>query len=228
MPDFTVHPNLLEQMARLGDKPVASSAFYHPAPNLTVESAPGAKALYIADNLSGEFRFSVHRYQAEPVAATVIDLRGKLPVRVGATPYPKRPLAGVRLFVAHYTAGPPTSTVTDIARYQTGPGAQLPFPAIAYAYYTEQDGSTYQCHDLDRRLWGSDGVFEGQAVNDIAVHWCYAGDVAPTAAQIQGGRVARAHAETLLGRTLMVRGHRDDGATQCPGNKWNEWKGALL
>jgi hypothetical protein len=199
---------------------------------IEVERGRGQRFNYCATNCTpgGEWLITYRPIPItppEPPQTTYIDMRGQLPVRAGVPPYPSRPAADLTLFVAHYTAGPVTSTVTDIARYQTGPSSHLPFPAIAYHWFVEQDGKLSLCHDLATRTWGSDGSYQSQHVNAIGVHCCYAGNTQPNAAQIAGMKQSRLESERMLGRVLTVRGHSDDSPTQCPGTAWNAWKGQI-
>lgn len=122
--------------------------------------------------------------------------------------------------VFHYTAGPPSATAHDVAAYQTGPGAQLDFPGIAYHYHVDGTGRAAFCQDLDRRVWGSDGP----GWNERACHVCWSGTVRPNDAQIKGLRACHADAQRRLGRKLAPYGHRETGATACPGPHLAEWK----
>ena len=148
-------------------------------------------------------------------------MRGQLPVRPGRG-YPSRSLNGLALFVVHYSAGPARVGVRAVAGYQTGASSHLPFPAIAYHWFVEGDGTLYRCHDYTVRTWGSGGA----GVNERAVHCCYAGDVEPNAAQITGMRRARELTEAELGWELRVEGHKDRDATRCPVG-WPAWADKL-
>lgn len=154
----------------------------------------------------------------------MIDNRDNLPRR-GGQRYPVRDLAAVNTAYLHYTAGANSASTLAVAQYQTGPTSHLDFPEIAYHYLVELDGVVHWCHDLDKRTWGSDGP----GANERGVHICYPGDHEPTAAQQRGLRDAVRHAQGLLGRSLVVQGHKDSGsATQCPGPTWPAWKAAVL
>lgn len=216
---FTVGPGIGERMAEMGDEAICDSVFVNLA-GTTIEIAQGEKAKYLAHNFAGNWEFSV-RPTATPA---VTDRRGQLPVRAGASGYPARPLAGVTTACIHYTAGPPERTVDNIARYQTTVQTGDLFPALAYHMFIEKSGEVIWCHDFDRRTWGS-----GQpGMNEKAVHICYSGNVAPNEAQLAGLKQARLFAESDLGHALMVVGHKDGYATQCPGNTWSTWKAKIL
>jgi len=155
----------------------------------------------------------------------VTDLRGALPTRSGTSGrYPLRDVRPVDLAVIHYTASSPSTTVRGTAGFQTGPDAQLDFPAIAYHLFVEASGAVYWCHDFDRRTWGSDGP----GVNERGVHICYSGNRAPTAEQLGGIRTAIRFAQHQLGRSLTVEGHKDRSSTSCPGPHWPSWRAAVL
>ena len=164
-----------------------------------------------------------------PVASSVIDERNQLPTRLNgwetsSYPYRSRPIAGVTGGRAHYTAGPVSSTTRNIANYQVGPTAQDPFPAIAYHYLVEGDGSVHWCHDLDKRVWGS-----GQpGSNESDVHVCYTGDTQPNGRQLDGIKTALRHAQGVLGKKLSIKAHRDGYSTACPGPTWELWRSAVL
>lgn len=154
----------------------------------------------------------------------VIDLRGQLPTRPGASPYPKRSLALVTDVDLHYTASASDVSVEAIARYQTGPGAQEPFPAIAYHFMVDGHGRINRLHDLDVRVWHNGGYRR----NDIAVGICYIGNREPNPAQQRWLRETIRLCERELGRSLAVHGHKDSAQTICPGSMWPSWRAAVL
>lgn len=168
---------------------------------------------------------------APPIAWAPTDMRGQLRTRPqsqwqqpGVYPYFYRDVSAVAGVTVHYTAGPPTQTVQDVANYQTGPGAQEDFPAIAYHLFVDGQGVAYLCHDFNVRVWGS-----GQpGANETQIHCCYAGDVEPNAAQLAAIKAAIGWADAELKRALVVKGHKDGYATECPGPKWPAWRDAIL
>jgi N-acetylmuramoyl-L-alanine amidase len=160
---------------------------------------------------------------------SVIDERGRLPTRpmsweTAGYPYRSRAIAGVTVARIHYTAGGVSSTTLDIAAYQVGPGSHERFPAIAYHYLIEGDGSVHWCHDLDKRVWGSGAA----GSNEQDVHICYTGDREPNGPQLRGIQNAIRHAQNALGRSLTVAGHKDNYSTSCPGPMWPQWRAAVL
>lgn len=221
---MNIGDSVWQAMLQNGDTALHDSMFHNSS--FHVEWGFGTKNDYFATDAFGTWQVSVKPRVSNDVAQP-IDKRGQLPVRVGATPYPKRPLAGIQLYVCHYTAGPSSQKVEQVAQYQVGANAQLPFPSIAYAFFVEKDGSLYWCQDLDRRTWGSDGIYQGKVVNDIGIHACYAGDLAPNPAQIAALHAGRVFCENILGHALTVRGHSDDGATQCPGPQLAQWRSQI-
>lgn len=225
---FNVGNGVLAKMTELGDSAIHDSMFTNIG-KIQVEWGFGVKYDYHATNASGSWVVNAQPTAVAPQpAVSVTDMRGKLPKRAGAVAYRNRPLAPISLYTIHYTVGPTTQTVQQVAAYQVGPTSQLPFPAIAYHLFVEGSGKVNWCHDFSARTWGSDGAYQGQSVNDIAVHACYAGDSKPNAAQIAGLKTGLAFAISQLGRSLLVRGHKDDDATQCPGQFWQDWRGQIV
>lgn len=151
-------------------------------------------------------------------------MRGKLPARPGASPYPLRNLAAVDSVDIHYTAGGTNQTVENIAAYQIGPSAQEAFPAIAYHIVVPADGVPRLCNSLDRRVWHNGG----SGRNERAVGICYTGNSQPTPAQLRGIRQAIIWCQDQLGRQLIVGGHKDTHPTACPGPAWPSWKASVL
>lgn len=225
---FNVGAGVLAKMQELSDRPSNDSRFLNSIDNKSrSEYGYGIKYDYRAiGELKGTtWDWQVYAYKLPTDAvlvSNILDRRGQLPIRPDVKPYPPR-TTYIDMFTVHYTAGPPAQTVGQIAAYQVGPTAQLPFPAIAYHLFVESNGKVYWCHALNVRTWGSDG----DGINERAVHCCYAGNVEPNNNQITGIKEALAFSEMTLGRTLIVRGHRDDDATACPGAKWDTWKGKI-
>lgn len=159
-----------------------------------------------------------------------VDMRGKLKTRPPSQwqqpfeyPYYYRDTLGITGSTIHYTAGPASSTVQDVAAFQTGPDAQEAFPAIAYHVLVDGEGIAYLCHDLNVRVWGS-----GQpGANESQVHICYTGLIEPNAKQIPTIRNAVKWADDQFAWSLALKGHKDGYATQCPGPKWPDWKPAI-
>ena len=153
-------------------------------------------------------------------------MRGKLPA-TGS--YVTRLTANIIGATIHYTAGPSNLNATSIANFQLGrvadPKTGAKFPAIAYTYIIEQDGTVVQCHDLNIRCWHSGAVVNGVSRNDNYIGVCWSGDDVPNTAQLLGIKTALRHIEQQLGRPLQkIEGHREAPyATQCPGNRWKEW-----
>lgn len=151
-------------------------------------------------------------------------MRGELPTRLYAEPYHTRLLEAISGVTIHYTAGSPTANVKDVALYQVGPNAQEMFPAIAYTFMVPLDGVPVLCHSLYVRCWHSGAVIGGVPRNVSHIGICWIGNNVPTEAQIEGLRGAVRWCADTLGRELAVEGHREAPyATQCPGNRWQEW-----
>ncbi|HEY1247446.1 MAG TPA: N-acetylmuramoyl-L-alanine amidase [Nitrososphaera sp.] len=160
-----------------------------------------------------------------------VDVRGKLPTNHEAN-YDKRDLAGITGITLHFTDGPASQTVYQIAQYQTSEDARgqtgndTPFPGLAYTFFVEQDGKTSQAWDLDVATWHSSAP--GRNTHNIGI--CYSGNVAPNAAQINGMAQAIGYCQKQLGRKIGVEGHKDYSleATQCPGPTWPSWRQDIM
>jgi len=158
------------------------------------------------------------------------DMRGKLPTNHEAD-YDVRALSDITGITLHYTAGAVNQTVYQVAQYQTSEAARdqtgngTPFPGLAYTLFVEQDGKTSLAWDLTVRTWHN-AAFDRNRTN---VGICYAGDVAPTDAQITAMAQAIGWVQKNLGRKLGLEGHKDSyGDTECPGPQWPTWKQTVV
>jgi hypothetical protein len=163
-----------------------------------------------------------------------VDVKGKLPTNHEAN-YAARSLADITGVTLHYTAGPASQTAYQVAQYQTSEaargqtGANVPFPGLAYTFFVEQDGKTSQAWDLTVATWHN--AAPGRNTHNIGI--CYAGDVTPNAAQINGMAQAIGYCQKQLGKKLGVEGHKDTNAlvalpTECPGPQWPGWREAVM
>ena len=97
------------------------------------------------------------------------DVRGMLETRPGAA-YTRRN-APVDTAIIHWAdASGQDWTPWGIARYQTGPDAHLPFPAIAYHYQVTQRGVVYLLHDIETRTWHA-GAWNDRSVGVLVCPW---------------------------------------------------------
>jgi len=158
-----------------------------------------------------------------------VNVIGQLPTNHEGN-YDKRDVAGIVGVTLHYTAGPPSQTVYQVAQYQTSeaargqPGPPIPFPGLAYTFFVEQDGKTSMAWDLDVACWHS----AGSGRNQTYVGICYAGNVAPNDEQMTGMANAIGYCQKKIGRKLTVEGHKDGYQTECPGPQWPQWKQTVL
>lgn len=159
-------------------------------------------------------------------AWTPTDVRGKLPTNHEGN-YAKRDIAAITGITIHYTAGPPSQSVYDVAAYQTSEaargqtGAGVPFPGLAYTFFVELNGKTSQAWDLNVACWHA-GAGNRNVIN---VGICYAGDVAPSEAQITALAQTIGYVQKAVGRKLGIEGHKDiPYNTSCPGDAWPAWK----
>lgn len=112
-----------------------------------------------------------------------------------------------------------------MADFQISPTAQAPFPGFAYLGYVNGDGSIDQVWDLETVTWsqgdGSPTTINGVGSNNVyGAAWCFAG-ADPTSQQIAAYKRIKVALETVLGRSVVVRGHRDVSGladTSCPGD----------
>lgn len=224
---LSVGAGVLEAMARRGDHPLRDSEFLTTATGSSYERGLGTLGYYHASNAAGTWEVTLEpfRWEVEGAGLAYIDRREALPTRDGQRPYPKRPTGSTPdLYVLHYTASPPETTVEAVAAFQTGPNAPLDFPAIAYHLVVDDQGALSWCHSFDVRVWGSDGV----GVNERAVHACYTGNSEPSDLQLAGLRAGLLLAEREISRSLTVEGHKDRSRTACPGPTWPAWRSALV
>lgn len=140
----------------------------------------------------------------------------------------RRTLGQIVEFVVHHTGvGPARPTMAEIAAYQTGPTAQLPFPGYAYWGGIDADGTFSVAYDLEVVEW-SQGDGSPTDINGVGIY-NYQGVAVeisgenPTPAQIATlHRVHQVLADpSVLARTLVVRGHRAVSGrndTECPGD----------
>ena len=168
----------------------------------------------------------------------VVDLRGTLPIRAGASPYLVRTAAEMKdlkwLVVHHTDANPWRPSALAIAQYQTSPGAQAAFSEIAYHLYVDGDGTINLLQWLTKCVWANgDGSPEEKKGVGIFNWWtiaaCFAGDN-PTDAQVQSLACIGAAARYATRINLDIVGHRQvsqdankQPLTECPGDKMDEW-----
>ncbi len=127
---------------------------------------------------------------------------------------------------AHHT-GASTARPTGLAALnnQTSPGAQEPFPGIAYVLYAEADGTLVVGWDLEMETWSQGTGSPPQdpnglgANNEFGLAICFSGQD-PTEAQWSAVTKAHGVTETVCGHPLVLTGHRlvDPGTTDCPGD----------
>lgn len=136
------------------------------------------------------------------------------------------------MVVIHHTGvGAARPTALEVAEWQASPGAQSPFPAVAYHLFVEADGRVEQLQDLETVTWHS-GQAGDEAIAGISVkNWrgaavCFSGDN-PTPVQIVGIREAAHWIDEQIGSNLPRLGHKDLSATTCPGATWETWRGQI-
>jgi len=157
------------------------------------------------------------------------DVRGRLATNHEAN-YGSRDLNGISGITLHYTAGPASQTVFQVAEYQTSEAARgqtgvgVPFPGLAYTLFVEQDGKTSLAHDLTVACWHSSA--SGRNEHNVGI--CFAGDGSPTDAQMTAMAQAIGWVQKQLGRKVGLEGHKDAMSTACPGPGWPGWKATVV
>lgn len=167
------------------------------------------------------------------------DWRGKLPTRDYTRLYNgilvphdsygnRRTLTQIEWLVVHHTGvGAARPSIQDIAAFQVGPTAQLPFPGFAYGGNVAEDGTFQVAYDLEVVTWaqgdGSPTSINGVGSNNYFGYAVVFSGENPTDAQL--ATYHRIHialaAPSVLGRVLAVRGHRQvsgSNDTECPAD----------
>ena len=127
--------------------------------------------------------------------------------------------ARVTMFVLHHTTGTYAGhqTVRNIQAFHQGP--QRNWADVGYNFLIAPDGTIFE-----GRGWGMQGAHaRGHNAESIGV--AYIGDgrkPVPDAAKFAILRLA-AEADRLMGKPLRRVGHRDVGATACPGDVLYGW-----
>lgn len=155
------------------------------------------------------------RLFAELADSLVYDLRGELPRREGADPYPRRKSFDlIKGVVIHWADGSGHDYDSKVlARYQTGPKAHLPFPEVAYHFHIRQDGRIFWLLPLDAISWHV-GKDNPQYLGLLAqppkeAMW--------TGMQIDSLRRLIGWLRQGLGQGLEVKLHKELSPTECPG-----------
>lgn len=152
--------------------------------------------------------------------------------------YHKRPLSWVRGVYIHHSATEPAlgGEREDIQRIHNYHRNVHDWPGIGYHFVVAPTGNIYkvgQLSDIRYHTGGADDPVTPQATsyhNEVGIGICLIGDFTsevPPAVQ----REATAYlVHTLRGvftRQLFAKGHRDVGATICPGDTWELWRQEL-
>jgi N-acetylmuramoyl-L-alanine amidase len=150
----------------------------------------------------------------KPKAMEIINIIDKLK-RTGY--FRRRLLERITHIAVHHSASPMGKfTPYDFARWHTDPNGRLKAPGICYHFSITGDGKIYQCNELEALAWHAcdaniysigvelDGNFENED---------------PTSEQIASLLWLVNYLNTLLGKTLIVKGHRElpGNSTACPG-----------
>lgn len=166
------------------------------------------------------------------LAPGAVNLIGKLPTRAGAAGYENGPLDEISVLAVHYLGDPnPTGSAAGYgvvtpevtARYQTGKTTGDLFPAIAYGWQIDPDGTLYQMHPVATVTWGIAGH------NRHCRHVLLTGfgkKGKPTPKQLAVLTQLWHDLERHLGRAVKLEGHRFVLAnSECPGDLAVSWLG---
>jgi len=130
-----------------------------------------------------------------------------LPKGKGA--YKRRTLSSITGIVVHHSAAD-SGTPTAIANYHISRG----WPGIGYHFVISPDGAVSQTNDLESISYHV-GYY-----NTTYVGICLIGHLSkhpPTPQQMDSLRGLIKHVKSTIGKDLVVKGHRDLAATECPG-----------
>lgn len=140
-----------------------------------------------------------------------------------------RPMSQVQYLVIHHAAGPDNQTPDQIAAYHVNSRG---WGGIGYHFVIAQDGKTYYVGDL------TTGRAHVLNLNHLAIGICLIGSFIdgkePKDAQLNSTHELCAQ---LLFRTPELPntngwedavGHKDLGATRCPGDTWPNWRQKVI
>jgi len=149
----------------------------------------------------------------------VVDLIGSLP-RHQTLRYATRSLAQISEISVHHTTGPTTYTPQQCAVQHVEVNG---WPGIGYTFWIDRAGILYYCNDITTVSYHVGTTALPGDENLPAIGLAYPGDYRKghdTPTPEQRATTARfvPWLNTYLGKTLLLRGHRDvAGGTECPG-----------
>lgn len=135
----------------------------------------------------------------------------------------QRKLERVEMLVIHHTVTPRIFPPENIARYHV---YNRKYPAIAYHYVVEGDGTIYQTNPLTDVSWHTSG-FNTMSIG-IALTGTFMNGREPTEKQCRSTSALVCYLQDLLGRDVPVRGHKQLVQTACPGSTWANWSHKVL
>ncbi len=159
-----------------------------------------------------------------PPPLALVDRQGQLPIRSGGIPYRQRPVDGLVGVVLHATDA--DTTAESLALYQTTKVEGDPYPALAYHFVVQANGTVEWCHDLAVETWHA-GVEASAHYVSVCLPGAGGDEPAPPAQLAAGRELVRA-LERLLARPMQVRAHVELMAgSPCPGPRWRDLVRAL-
>jgi len=169
---------------------------------------------------------------AEVARPTIIDVVDTLPSHPDLPPYRNR-TQPISKIVIHHTDTPKNFTVERIAQYHVygSSSRKDPWPGIGYHYVISADGSIYwtQRHETHSYHVGAANAYSlGVSLIGRFIQTGYDGkpqapaDQLPTQAQMNSAArlAAWLMQELPIENVRQVVGHKELGATACPGDQW--------
>ncbi|GAB3213804.1 N-acetylmuramoyl-L-alanine amidase [Marinactinospora endophytica] len=118
-------------------------------------------------------------------------------------------------FIVHYSAGPPSQTPRQIQAFHMDSNG---WSDVGYNFLIDTDGKIYE-----GRGWLVVGA-HATGHNTSGIGACFiGGNGDATPATRKAIRALYDEANRKAGRTLKIRGHRDVGSTDCPGDDLYAW-----
>lgn len=156
------------------------------------------------------------------------DVRDQLAVNADSPWYPwqRRTLAEISHVFVHHSAGAASSDLVEVARialYHTSPSGK-DRPGICYTFVIGADGTIWHTSDIENVVFSQGSATHPGDENRFGVGVCLLGNFTagkePTPAQLSSLEKLIGYLERIIGRVLMVWGHKDVITTQCPGDSW--------
>lgn len=142
--------------------------------------------------------------------------------------YGRRPVSDVDTIVIHHSATSAETTPEAIANWHVwGKTAhKKEWPGIGYHLLVYADGTVYQVNDL-----ATHSNQAGKDWNHRSIGVCLVGNFMkkpPPDAQLQAAHKVLEQAIDIIGHGVTIKGHKEVGSTECPGDTYDKWHDALF